>query len=279
MRPLLGTFVVIRAEAGDEVPIAHVEATVEGAFRAMARVDRLMSFHRTGSDVSRINRCRPGRRLRINRWTFVVLRTAIDLQRASGGAFNCDVGVPLMRTGHLPKAIPRLVARTFRGRRQPAHRFVTCEERTVMVRAAVALDLGGIAKGFAVDKAVDALRARGATAGLVNAGGDMRVFGGNLAPIWIRDPGAPGEARLMGKMADGAIATSAGYFTVGCDAGRSGCSAIVDPATNRRIEMTGSVSVIARTCMLADALTKIAVITGRLPTRLARKAGASILTL
>lgn len=279
MRPLLGTFVVIRAEAGEEVPLAHVEAAVEGAFRAMARVDRLMSFHRAASDVSRINRCRPGRRLRINGWTQVVLRTAFDLQRASDGAFNCDIGVPLMRTGLLPKVVRRLAARSSHGRRQPVESINFGANRSVILRAAVALDLGGIAKGFAVDKAVEALRAGGASAGLVNAGGDMRIFGSKPEPVWIRDPGDPGKAHLIGEIADGAVATSAGYFTAVSDTARSRRSAIVDPATNRRVGMTGSVSVVARTCMLADALTKIAVITGQLPKRLARKVGASVLTL
>ena len=59
-------------------------------------------------------------------------------------------------------------------------------DRSVVLRAAVALDLGGIAEGFAVDKAVEALRAGGAIAGLVNAGGDMRIFGSRPEPVWTR---------------------------------------------------------------------------------------------
>lgn len=112
---------------------------------------------------------------------------------------------------------------------------------------------GGIAKGFAVDKAVEVLQSKGTRSGLVNAGGDLRVFGIQSDPVWVRDPQAPGTAQWIGEIVDGAVATSAAYFTADNEAGHSCHSAIVNPSRQRRVKVTGSVSVVANTCMLADA--------------------------
>ncbi len=60
------------------------------------------------------------------------------------------------------------------------------EPEMVVIRKRVALDLGGIAKGFAVDRAIEQLMAAGCIGGQVNAGGDMRVFGENATPVWLR---------------------------------------------------------------------------------------------
>ncbi len=278
MRPLLGTFVCIRAEPRPELSRAQAEDAVESAFRAMARVDRLMSFHRSTSDVSRINRCRPGRYVRVNSWTLTVLRTAAELSMCTAGDFDCNVGGPLMRANLLPKANGRPG-----GRIRPAHRplhdaLALRRDRTVRSRTGLALDLGGIAKGFAVDKAVKMLKACGVAGGAVNAGGDLRVFGSEPHAVWIRDPAAPGQTRLVGQLTEGAIATSAAYFTAQSRTDRDGKSAIVD-RKRHRVAMAGSVSVAARTCMMADALTKVAVLRGRIPSRLARRANAFVLPI
>jgi len=278
MRPLLGTFVTIRAAPRLGLSQIQVEEAVESAFRAMVRVDRLMSFHRSMSDVSRINRSRRGTHVRVHSWTHAVLRAAAELSACTRGEFNCNVGGALMRNGLLPKVHGRPG-----GRSKPVHRtlddaLVLRRDRTVKLRAAMSLDLGGIAKGFAVDKAVHALKARGVTCGAVNAGGDLRVFGIDPQPVWIRDPAAPAQARLMGELTEGAIATSATYFTDRLKASGHGQSAIVD-RKRRRVRVAGSVSVVARTCMLADALTKVAVLRGRIPRDTARRANAFMLAL
>lgn len=282
MRPLLGTFVTIRAQPRSAVTQVQVEEAVESAFRAMARVDRLMSFHQSTSDVSRINRCRPGGHVRVHSWTHGVLRAAAELSVSTGGDFDCNVGGPLMRAKLLPKANGRPGGRPG-GRTKSNHRtfhvaLAVRRDRTVRLRTALALDLGGIAKGFAVDKAVQILKARGMAAGTVNAGGDLRVFGSEPQAVWIRDPAAPGQTRLIGSLTEGAIATSAAYFTAELRTDRDQESAIVD-RNRRRVDMAGSVSVAARTCMLADALTKVAVLRGRIPARVARRADASIVAL
>lgn len=270
MRPLLGTFVAIRAQAAAEQTV--VSAAVESAFAAVAKVDRLMSFHRSGSDLARLNRARAGARLRVHRWTYRVLLEALRLRSWSAGAFDCNAGAPLMRAGLLPARARRAPGR--RSLAKPAIRLA--KDGSVRLRTTVALDLGGIAKGFAVDRAVEALQRCGMVRGLVNAGGDLRVFGDEAQPMWLRRPRDPKSVQRIGALGNGAIATSGAYFIDDNRPGEAARSAILDAARGRRVRMNRSVAVIARNCMLADALTKVAVLEGRLPRRLATYAEASI---
>lgn len=274
MRPSLGTFVAIRAEAAADLASTQVQSAIDCAFHAIERVDQLMSFHRHSSDIGRLNRAPRGGRRRVHGWTYRVLCEAQRLWHGSGGAFDCNVGAPLARAGLLPKIVGA------RRRLRPGTAAIELRaNRMVVLKARVALDLGGIAKGFAVDKAVEVLQAYGIKSGLVNAGGDLRVFGERPQSVWVRRPGNPNQVQLIGALVDGAMATSASYFINVTSSGEAAASAIVDPARGRRVSMTRSVSVIAKTCMMADALTKIAVLTGRLPVRFSRPTEAKIVML
>jgi len=121
----------------------------------------------------------------------------------------------------------------------------------------VCLDLGGIAKGFAVDKAVEVLKSNGITSASVNAGGDLRVFGSLPKPVQIRDPKNPNHLIDIGSIQNGAIATSSLYF-----AKRDRRpSYIINPITNDEsklhVNFSESYSIIANECVYADALTKV----------------------
>ncbi|MCX6854972.1 MAG: FAD:protein FMN transferase, partial [Verrucomicrobia bacterium] len=117
------------------------------------------------------------------------------------------------------------------------------------------IDLGGIAKGFAVDKAVDYLSTLGLTGAIVNAGGDMRVLGSMDSRVAIRDPRDPHRAGVPALMLRPALATSAAYF-VKQRSGLSKATAIIHPRTGKPMKSNVSVSVFSRTCIEADALTK-----------------------
>jgi thiamine biosynthesis lipoprotein len=117
------------------------------------------------------------------------------------------------------------------------------------------IDLGGIAKGFAVDRAVDALRRHGATAGTVNAGGDLRIFGSAGEPVLVRRPDASGCFLPLTVLHDSALATSAPYFAARRIGGHL-CAPVIDPRNGRPSRQSISVTVQARTCLLADALCK-----------------------
>jgi len=98
MRPLLGTLVEIRAGGA----AACVAGGIAAAFAAIERVQRLMSFHDAGSDVSRINSTPVGREVAVDRETYGVLRHALDLGHRSGGAFDIAIAPSLVSAGFLP---------------------------------------------------------------------------------------------------------------------------------------------------------------------------------
>lgn len=275
MRPLVGTFVTIQAKETSSLTPEQLESAVNSAFRAIERVERLMSFHRSDSDIGRLNRARPGCYLRVHRWTYIVLREALRLHKASVGAFDCNIGGVLVRAGLLPRS-QRMAVRC----RPPMHKTIALMNNgRVKLSHRIALDLGGIAKGFAVDQAVRVLRDRGVRTGLVNAGGDLRAFGPEPQAVWVRCPSAPGEQRLIGHIRNGAVATSASYFVRAASTDGVAASAIVDAVSGRRLGLAGSVSVVAKTCMLADALTKVAALRGGVPAALRQRSQAKVIEL
>jgi FAD:protein FMN transferase len=123
------------------------------------------------------------------------------------------------------------------------------------------IDLGGIAKGFAVDRAVEAMRRFDISGGLVNAGGDLAVFGAEAQSVHIRDPRDPRRLICSVALADEALASTARRF----DPFRSAAtesSAVIDPASGKPAQIIDGVSVRASSCMIADALTKVVMIEG-----------------
>ena len=103
--------------------------------------------------------------------------------------------------------------------------------------------LDGIAKGFAVDRAVEALQAEGVASGVVNAGGDLRVFGETYEDIYVRPPREPDTLVHIGRLKEGAVATS-------------GAALVIDPRSSRARAGAAGASVLAADCVTADALTK-----------------------
>jgi thiamine biosynthesis lipoprotein len=122
------------------------------------------------------------------------------------------------------------------------------------------IDLSGIAKGFAVDRAAETLRASGVDSGIVNAGGDLAVFGPEAREIAVRDPDDPSRIAATVTLRDAALASS----------GRA-----IDPRTGRPVETIVGASVSAASCMIADALTKVVGVMGAGATPLLRHYRAS----
>jgi thiamine biosynthesis lipoprotein len=128
--------------------------------------------------------------------------------------------------------------------------------RRVRFRRPLRIDLGGIAKGYAVDRAVAALGAAGVEAALVNAGGDLRAFGARPWSVALRHPLSPARSAHGLELRDEALATSAAYFSRRrCGTGE--VSALLDPRSGRPWLGAASVSVRAADCLHADALTKV----------------------
>ena len=227
-QPWLGTLVEVAlppAEANDE--------RFAAAFAAIAHVHRRMNAHDPASDLSRIARSAHRRAVVVDRQTAMVLRMAQALTESTRGRF--DATVPGRRGSHGTLAALRF---------EPGRR--------VRTGAPTRIDLSGIAKGHAVDAAVDALRAVGARAGHVNAGGDLRVFGAETwLPVRVRLPQDPAQTLPLFHLRQAAVATSADYFREDPE------GALLDPRRRRHRPYAGSFTVVAPTCALADALTKV----------------------
>lgn len=241
MRPLLGTFVEIGVEA-DNCP-RDSQAAISHAFSAIENIERLLSFQRPDSELSRLNRA-AGTALALTPLTMRVLRLARAMTRASAGLFNCTLGGSLIRAGVLPNHCAALPL--------PSGDADDIELRGnyARLRRPIQLSVDGIAKGFAVDLAVQVLRRAGFGSGWVNAGGDLRAFGNCAVPVQRRE--ADGTLAPLGILSNGAIASSAAAtvqdsrfpgLIMASDGGRP---------------LPGTWSVYARRAWRADALTKVA---------------------
>jgi len=253
-RPALGTTVQVAVR--DALPHAALLAAAEAAFAAVEAVERAMSFHRADSDLSRLNAAPAGALLAVDAGLVDVLRLARELHAMSDGVFDPGVGERLVAWDLLPAR-----------RAAPGASILDVEivdATHVRVLRPTCLDLGGIAKGHAVDRAIAALRDAGITQADVEAGGDLRVLG-DARPVHVRLPGAQARLHLLGELGDGAIATSAPDLQEG-----RAPSAFVDARTRTRVRDGRSFSVLAANCAVADALTKVLAIAGRLPAGAAR---------
>lgn len=248
-----------------QVHIVHEDslATVVpagAAIRALQRVDSLMSNWTETSEVARINREAAQREVAVQPEVARVLSAALRIGRESGGAFDITVE-PLVRAwGFLggPKRVPAAAeVDSARARMGPGQLIADASGRRIrFAREGVRIDLGGIAKGRAVDCAADSLLARGVTRALVDVSGNMRAMGAPAGAthwrIGVRDPRdrMPSLGRLA--MSDEAIATSGRYEQFVAQDGRT-YGHILDPRTGQPAEGLIAVTVVAATAMEADA--------------------------
>jgi len=225
LRPALGTLAGIEARAPSR---RQAERALAAGYAALGRVEALLHPVREGSDLARLNAAVAGRRIAVHPWTAQLLRLSRELCLLSAGRF--EPALPACGT---------------------VLQWLPVGPRSVHVRRAAHVDLGGIAKGFAVDRAIEAMQEAGASSGLVNAGGDLRVFGREAWPLWIRLGGAEPRQLLL---RDAALA--------GSDPGSA-----QPPAEHRGYYAPGSAprsgpraaAVMAPSAALADALTKVLV--------------------
>jgi len=255
-KPMLGTFVEIELAGAAK---SEMNATIDAAFEAVACVHRLMSFHERDSDVSRLNRDACLQPVGVHAWTFEVLEAAVEMHQRSNGIFDVAVAPILQAMGLLPNLRGDA---PIGGNARAFDAIELMDGQTVRFRHAdVRIDLGGIAKGFAVDRAIEVLRGSGATSGLVNAGGDLAVFGQEPQTAHIRHPRDPRGLICSVEVTGEALASTARRFDP-FHAARTMDSAIIDPGNRKPAQGIEGATVRAHSCMIADALTKIVMIAG-----------------
>ncbi len=255
-REIMGTFARVTGVAPDE---AQAAAAVESAYTRLADVNRLMSDYVDESEVGQFNRLSAGQRLRVSPETFTCVVRGLEVATASGGAFDmtCRPLIALWkrcgRAGRLPTEAELAAAQALTGVDKigidPADRSIW------PMTEGVQLDLGGIAKGYALDLAGEALRRAGATSGLIDVGGDVLAVGrrpdGKPWRVGIKHPFTEGIYTVL-LLADKAVATS-GVQQRFYDIEGKRYSHIIDPRTGWPAEQAPSVTVIAPDGITADA--------------------------
>jgi thiamine biosynthesis lipoprotein len=246
----LGTLVEIAVEA---LPGRSPDAGIGAAFAAVVRVHRALSLHDPQSELARVNRNAQSEVQPISIDLRAVLSCSLELASRSGGAFDPTVGGRVAELGFLPPQAP--------SERVVSWRDVELTPRGVRFAKPLVLDFGGIAKGYAVDCAIDALREHGIVAGCVNAGGDLRVFGDRSELVHVRTGGRRSVILPLAMVSEAAVATSS-YGGQRRRIGGRWATPLIDPRGRLPIMSTRTVSVVAPTCMVADALTKVVALRG-----------------
>ncbi len=240
------------------------EEAIAAAFREIREVDMRMSRFRAGSDIGRLNFASGAWRA-VNPHTAEVLEASLRVFRASDGYFDpClerlvsrwgfhDRVYPAYPPGQAPPAFP---SRKFGGSLQG--RPASGESREYrLTNRETGVDLGGIAKGHAIDRAIERLREKGIVQALVNVGDDLRALGGHPQggpwKIGVRHPRRPGELLEIIDLQEGALATSGDYENYFIRDGRR-YPHLLDPHTGLPADYHQSLTVKAPTAMEADAL-------------------------
>ena len=254
---LMGTLVEITAEGRDH---KLVKARVALAFEEVRRVDRLMSTFREDSELSRINRAAGVAPVQVSPEVLEAIERSLEVSRLSDGAFDISyaaLGGLWDFSGEKPARVPEAAEIAARLKRVGWRRIqVDRSAGTVFLpEAGMRLDLGAIAKGYAVDRALAALKVPGVDRALVTAGGDLRAFtrpGEKPWRIGIQDPAR--RDRLLGELEiqNQAVATSGQYERFVEIQGRR-YGHILDPRTGRPAEGVLGATVIAGEAWEADA--------------------------
>lgn len=259
-RYLMGTICTVTAAGPDSLRCARA---VRRAFDAMKEVDRLMSLYRPESSLSRLNRTGHAAWVGVEPSLFDVIASAQEYARLSEGAFDATVG-PLVRLwGFFEKqGHPPLPEADVRGRVGYGRVTVDSTRRAVRFdRQGVEIDLGGIAKGYALDRAAQALRSEGIETARIDAGGNLFILGG---PAWVgvAHPLARDSLLCRVEVRGQAVSTSGSSENFFVSDGRR-YSHIFDPRTGRPVA-NGllSVTVVAPSGMASDALSTAAFVMG-----------------
>ena len=245
---------------------AQAEAAIDAVMAEMHRIDELMSVYKPDSQVSQINRDAAAAPVKVDAGLAGLIARALEFSELSGGAFDityASVGYLYDYREHrhpseaqIQAALPAISWR---------HVVVDREASTVrFLVPGVRIDLGGIAKGYAVDTSIRILRALGVTNATVTAGGDSRILGDRRGRPWIvgiRHPDDPDRVIARIPLEDAAISTSGDYERY-FDEGGVRYHHIIDPHTGKSPVGVRSVTVIGPNATLTEGLTKSVFVMG-----------------
>lgn len=213
-RFLLDTVVELMLASPNE---KQATEAMEAAFSEMQRVEALLSKYRKGSQIFRINQQAAQQPVAVDAEVIEILRRSLAYSEQTGGLFDMSIG-PLMDLWGIGTEGEGIPKRADLEQLLPYINYTQVDIRTtgeVFLRHAQnSLDLGGIAKGYSIDKAIEMLRQRGITSALLNAGGDIRCLGrkidGSAWRIGVKHPREEGVLAVV-ELGDMAVATSGDY--------------------------------------------------------------------
>jgi len=264
-RLVMGTFARVVAVAADS---STAKKCIDAALAEIEKVDELMSDYKSDSEISEVNRDAAGRAVKVSRSTYKVLQRSVEFSKLTDGAFDVTVGplVDQWRAAADANSVPS-DTELATARSKVGYEKLILDANEMSVRFAVEgmrIDLGGIAKGYAIDKAIEALQNSGAAGGMVDIGGDIRCFGvpAGKKDSWLvglQDPnkavvGIGGSGILLKlKLRNRAVATSGDYQQFILIEGERH-SHIIDRKTAAGARGLSSVTIIAESATDADAL-------------------------
>lgn len=260
----MGTLVEISVHHPDK---ALAQSAIGQAFDEISRIENLMSGHKPDSEVSRLNKNAGGEFIDVSPDLLKVINAGIHWGAHSKGVLDVALG-PVVQLWNFDGAVsaPPSTEKLEEALTRTGFQNIEINEGKIrLTQPGMALELGSIAKGYAVDQAVKVLREHGVQNGLVNAGGDLRAFGTKDGKhpwvVGIQHPRKPQEILATLPIRDGAIATSGDYQRYFMKDGVR-YHHILDPETGLPARGVRSFSVTASSAMEADALATAAFVMG-----------------
>jgi thiamine biosynthesis lipoprotein len=260
---IMGTRVAVQLWATSP---SLAERAIDAVMADMHRTDELMSTYKPESQLSQVNAHGFDRPVQVDADIIDVVEKSLEYSRMSGGIFD----ITYASVGHLYD---------YRAKVHPTEDEIACalpsidyrqlqvdrEARTIrFLQPGMRIDLGGFAKGWAVDRGVEILRSMGIRHAMVNAGGDTRLLGDRLGKPWvvgIRDPRRDGVVVTRIPLEDEAISTSGDYERYFEHDGVRHHHILV-PGTGKSPSAVRSVTIIGPTATRTDGLTKPVFILG-----------------
>lgn len=260
---IMGTRIAVELWADSK---AQADAAIARVFAEMRRIDAAMSTYKDDSEISKVNRLAAGGPVRISAELFDLLETAIGYSRLTEGAFDityASVGFMYDFRAHV-KPTDEQIAQAL-----PTvnYRHLELDRATGTIhfaRPGVRIDLGGIAKGHAVDRGIALLQAAGIEQASVTAGGDTRIIGDRRGAPWvvgIRHPDDKSQVLARIPLVDTAISTSGDYERYFDEKGVR-YHHIIDPRSGHSASKVRSATILASTATRTDGLSKTAFVLG-----------------
>ena len=245
---------------------ADGEAAIEAVMQEMHRIDRLMSPYKEDSELSEVNRDAAIRPVTVGSEMLHLMKCAAYFSQLSDGAFDITYAA-VGRLYDYRQHIRPTEAQLAKAREAIGYRNLILDHKAHTVRFArpgMSIDLGGFAKGYAVDNAARLLKERGIQHAHVSAGGDSRVIGDKRGRPWmigVRDPAREDKVVAMLPLIDTSISTSGDYERYFEEDGVR-FHHLIDPATGCSPSSVRSVTILAEDGLTTEAFSKMVFVLG-----------------